>query len=222
MEMFDDIDLLGQDFDNGINNPGYPSCAPSSDFNPASLYTAPDGHIYTPEERFAILNQNPFSNQNGTLMDAGIAPLSGSFGQVLFNSQPDGTVVVTDIFGGEHTYMSLDQAYANTDILSGMPCDQFSSNQSQPVETSGEDYNPRDDYSARPFEDSKHDQIVYEEQLLIQQDAVKKYKEAMAKGDLDEAGKWEKIAIDAEYSKQAHRKFYTTYGLDARKLAGLD
>lgn len=178
---------------------------------------------------------NDISNQTnvGTNTDAGSAlnptpfdsgmPISDSIGKVSYNTQPDGTVIVTDIFGGQHHYMSMEQASACTDFVSGMPSNQFSSMPSASTTSNTNDnYNPRDDYSARPFEDSKHDQIVFDEQKRLQEDAVSKYKDAISNGNVEEAGKWEKIALDAERSKQAHSKFYPTYGLDDRTLAGLD
>lgn len=223
MDNFDYLDMWEQEIDYRINNPVYPPFQPTSDFNPASLFTAPDGHIYTKEEMSAILNQYSCPSPNSTIIDPQNVPQQVSVGKVSYNTQPDGTVIVTDIFGGEHLYMSMDQAYANTDILSGMPCNQFSSMPTtHSVIPSNENNNPRDDYSAKPFEDSKHDQIVFEEQKRIQEEAVKNYREALAKGDMDEASKWEKVAIDAEYKKQSHSKFYPTYGLDVRTLSGLD
>lgn len=215
MESFDNLDLWEQELDFRLNNPVYPPFQPTSDFDPSSIFTAPDGHLYTPEEMAAIANQNPVGFENPQLTE--------TVGKVSYDSQPDGTVIVTDIFGGKHSYMSMEQAQANTDILSGMPCKQFSSMPSPgSIVHSSDNTNPKDDYSARPFEDSKHDQIVFEEQKRIQQEAVENYKEAISKGDVEEARKWEKIAIDAEYSKQAHSKFYPTYGLDVRTLSGLD
>lgn len=224
MDNFDKLDLWEWELDNRLNNPVYPPFLPTSDFNPASLFTAPDGHIYTPEEMSAILDQYSCPIPNGEMTNPQEIPQPIGPCQVSYDQQPDGTVIVTDVAGCKHLYMSMEQANACTDFISGMPRDAFSSmpSPSSAEYSKGGDYNPRDDYSAMPFCDSKHDQIVYEEQKHIQEDAVNKYKEALAKGDVEEAGKWEKVAIDAEYSKQAHTKFYPTYGLDARTLAGLD
>lgn len=77
------------------------------------------------------------------------------------------------------------------------------------------------DFAAAPFENSKADIEKFSNCCSIQDDAVSKYKDAMKSGNLSEASKWESIAIDAEYGKQASNKFYTTFGLDAKTLAGL-
>jgi len=77
------------------------------------------------------------------------------------------------------------------------------------------------DYAAEPFQNSKADQQKFDEYCSIQEDAVNKYNEAIKKGDLSEAAKWDKIAVDAEYGKQTTNKFYTTYGVDVRTAAGL-
>lgn len=77
------------------------------------------------------------------------------------------------------------------------------------------------DYAAAPFQISKADQNMYDDCCRVQEDAVSKYKEAVKAGDLSEASKWEKTAIDAEYGKQASNKFYTSYVSDIRVSAGL-
>ena len=77
------------------------------------------------------------------------------------------------------------------------------------------------DYAAEPFQNSKADQQKFDEYCSIQKDAVDKYNEAIKNGDLNEAAKWDKIAVDAEYGKQTTNKFYTSYGVDVRTAAGL-
>lgn len=39
----------------------------------------------------------------------------------IFENDPNGGVIVTDIFGGEHHYMNMEQAQALTDFMSGSP-----------------------------------------------------------------------------------------------------
>lgn len=39
----------------------------------------------------------------------------------IFENDPNGGVIVTDIFGGEHHYMNMEQAQTLTDFMSGLP-----------------------------------------------------------------------------------------------------
>lgn len=39
----------------------------------------------------------------------------------IFKNDPNGGVIVTDIFGGEHHYMNMEQAQTLTDFMSGLP-----------------------------------------------------------------------------------------------------
>lgn len=187
-----------------------------------------DPNIVQSEHTDVNSSSDTVSSTEDTLLNAQNEQFSEPTGKISYDAQPDGTVVVTDMFGFKHTYMSMQEAVAETDMLSGIPGYEFSSmssTSSAALSTTylpNDNYNPRDDYSAKPFEDSKHDQIVFEEQSLLQKDAVEKYKAAIEKGDIEEAGKWEKIALDAEKIKQSHSKFYNKYGLDDRTRAGLN
>ena len=39
----------------------------------------------------------------------------------IFENDPNGGVIVADIFGGEHHYMNMEQAQTLTDFMSGLP-----------------------------------------------------------------------------------------------------
>lgn len=43
----------------------------------------------------------------------------------IFENDPNGGVIVTDIFGGEHHYMNMEQAQTLTDFMSGLPMPQI-------------------------------------------------------------------------------------------------
>lgn len=47
-----------------------------------------------------------------------------------FETDPNGGVIVTDIFGGEHHYMDMEQAQALTDFFSGLPVQTMNSTSS--------------------------------------------------------------------------------------------
>lgn len=115
-QFFDSLDMWEWELDHSINNPIYPPM-PTCDFDPSSLFTAPDGHIYTPEEISTMMGWD-----SGVHSDYPISEMQ-SFepGKISFDTDPCGGVIVTDIFGGKHHYSDMDQAVYLTDALSGMP-----------------------------------------------------------------------------------------------------
>ena len=60
---------------------------------------------------------------------------AGMLTSPLFENDPNGGVTVTDIFGGKHHYMDMEQAQALTDFMSGLPV-------STPIVTPSADITP--------------------------------------------------------------------------------
>jgi len=112
----DELDFWCEELDNRVNNPIYPPIS-SEGFNPADIFTAPDGHIYTPDEICLIMNGNGSLDVNSDSTNLNNLEI----GKMSFEDDPNGGVIVTDIFGGKHHYSDMDQAMCLTDVLSGMP-----------------------------------------------------------------------------------------------------
>lgn len=68
----------------------------------------PDGwsDLEEPHENHQVENEQTMSTMNTS---------------PIFENDPNGGVVVTDIFGGEHHYMNMEQAQTLTDFMSGLP-----------------------------------------------------------------------------------------------------
>jgi len=127
----------------------------------------------------------------------------------------NGGVIVTDIFGGQHHYTSMEQANICTDVMSGMPTSNFQSN---PISMPNNE-NDTSDVDNRSVERIKLDRS---EELEHERDsAVEKYHNAINRNDYEEALEWENIARDKE---EAIRTLWDTprYTSDPVKVQGID
>lgn len=104
-------DFYFDNLDPQFCNPNYP-ISMSEGLNPIDIFTAPDGHLYTPEE-IANMSNMPSTNLP-------IEPIV-SIEHPSFDLDPNGGVVVTDITGTTHHYNTMEQAQRMTDVMSGFP-----------------------------------------------------------------------------------------------------
>lgn len=130
-----------------------------------------------------------------------------------YETDEAGGVTVTDIFGGTHHYSSMEEANLLTDFMSGLPTSEFGG--TPPAHHGDADDTDHHDPSFSGSEVKSVEQMKLdksEEIESIRDAAVQHYKDAKARGDIEEMLKWE-----AEANKQQGRLYdhwgTPTYGL---------
>lgn len=109
------------------------------------------------------------------------------------NNLNNGGVIVTDIFGGKHHYVSMEEANNSVDIMSGLQMN-IPSMQSS-LSNNEHESTPSDMQSLAQMKLDRSEELEHERDI-----AVEKYHEVMRCDDLDEALKWQDKATDKQES----------------------
>lgn len=120
-----------------------------------------------------------------------------------YDEGPGGVVIVTDIFGGQHTYMNMDCALACTDIFSGAPNQDYLNFgvSDASVDTSPADSSEPERPQLDPYFQAMADKLDKSNELEGQRDyAVEQYKDAKSRHDYDAMAKWANTANDFQTS----------------------
>lgn len=176
-----------------------------------NLFTPVDKNI-TGQNMFHPMSSSDWMNFQSNLIDGEID--SKVFYQTTIdnqnmqNSNPtfeqdleNGGVIVTDIFGGQHHYASMEEANMFTDVFSGIPTSDFSHTTDNASHDANDTSDEVDNRSLERIKLDKDDKLTRERDF-----AVDKYRDAMNRKDYDEATKW------ASFANEKQEALYTLWG----------
>lgn len=161
---------------------------PFPELNPLDIFKAPDGHIYTPEEMANMAGITPAPSASSVNPDMN----NVTIGQKTIEADPNGGVIVTDIIGGKHHFVDMDQAMRLTDIMSGFPISDFNTNPVTPTENSTSHHCPNYPTDVHTpvnltFYDNEidkaHSKLIEAEKEIANSDDPDKVKDAIRKAE---------------------------------------